>query len=44
MNCNVSNFNRDLKSDESREARFSTFEIKCDELDISGVYFPQGRK
>jgi hypothetical protein len=44
MKCNVSNFNRDLKSDESGEARFSTVEIKCDELGISGVYYPQGRK
>jgi hypothetical protein len=33
-----------LKSDESGEVRFSAVEIKCDELGICGVYFPQGIK
>jgi hypothetical protein len=37
MNCNVLNFYRDLKSNKSGEARFSTVEIKCDESGISRV-------
>jgi hypothetical protein len=44
MNCNVLNFNGDLKSDESGEARFSTVEIKCDELSICRVDCPQSGK
>jgi hypothetical protein len=44
MNCNVLNFNGDLKSDESGEVRFSAVEIKCDELSIRGVDCPQGGK
>jgi hypothetical protein len=44
MNCNVLNFNGDLKSDESGEARFFAVKIKCDELSIHRVDYPQGGK
>jgi hypothetical protein len=44
MNCDVSNFYWDLKSDQRGKARFSAVEIKCDELGIRGVDYPQGGK
>jgi hypothetical protein len=44
MNCNVSNFYWDLKSDQSGKVRFSAVEIKCDELSVCGVNCPQGGK
>jgi hypothetical protein len=44
MNCNVPNFYRDLKRNKSREARFSTVEVKCDDSSIGKVDFSQGEK
>jgi hypothetical protein len=44
MNCNVLNFNGDFKRDESGEASLSAVEIKCDELSICRVDFPQSGK
>jgi hypothetical protein len=44
MNCDVLNFNGNLKSDESGETKLSVVEIKCDELIIRRVDCPQGGK
>jgi hypothetical protein len=42
VNCNVLDFNWDLKSDESEEARFTAIEIKCHESGICKVECPEG--
>jgi hypothetical protein len=43
MNCNVPNFYWDLKSNQRGKVRFSDVKIKCDELGIYGVEFPQDK-
>jgi hypothetical protein len=44
VDYDITDFNRYLKSNKSRETRFSTVEIKCDESSIDRVDYPQGGK
>jgi hypothetical protein len=44
VNYDVMDFNWYLESDQSRETRFPTIEIKCDESSISRVDCPQSGK
>jgi hypothetical protein len=44
MNCDVLDFNQYLESYQSRETGFPTINIKGDELCVSRVDYPKGRK